>query len=55
VRNELGDGVGSDDGVGINADVDFLRDAFEGVVEGGGLAFIVLVSTCSRPAAISCA
>src|SRR5208282_2271193 len=42
VGNELGDGVGSDDGVGVDADVDLLRDAIEGVVEGGGLAFIVL-------------
>ena len=40
VGNELGDGVGSDDGIGIDADVDLLGDALEGVVEGCGLAFI---------------
>jgi len=42
VGNELGDGIGRDYGIGIDANVDLLRDALEGVVEGGGLALIVL-------------
>ena len=42
VGNELGDGVGGDHGVGVDADVDLLVDAIERVVERGGLAFIAL-------------
>ena len=42
VGNELGDGVGGDDGIGIDADVDLFVHAIEGVVERGGLACIVL-------------
>ena len=42
VGNELGDGVGSDDGIGIDADIDLFSDAIEGVVECGGLASIAL-------------
>ena len=38
--NELGDGVGGDDGVGVDADVDIFVEAIKGVVEGGGLAAI---------------
>ena len=38
MRNELGDRVGGDDGVGVDADVDLFVDAIESVVEGGGLA-----------------
>ena len=39
---ELGDGVGGDHGVGVDADVDLFVDAIERVVERGGLAFIAL-------------
>ena len=42
VRNELGDGVGGDDGVGIDADIDLFGQAIEGVVERGGFASIGL-------------
>ena len=42
VGNELGDGVGGDDGVGVDADVDLFVDAVEGVVERGGLASVGL-------------
>ncbi len=42
VRNELGDGVGGDDGVGVDADVDLFVHAIERVVERGGLAFVAL-------------
>jgi len=51
--NELGDGVGSDDGIGIDADVDLLGDALEGVVEAAALPSLGLVSTWRRPAEIS--
>ena len=40
--NQLGDGVGGDHGVGVDADEDLLVHALERVVERGGLAFIAL-------------
>ena len=42
VRNELGDGVGGDDGIGVDADVDLFVHAIERVVERGGLASVAL-------------
>ena len=42
VGNELGDGVGGDHGVGVDADVDLFVHAVEGVVERGGLASVGL-------------
>ena len=42
VGDELGDGVGGDDGVGVDADVDLFVHAVEGEVEGGGLASVGL-------------
>ena len=42
VRNELADGVGGDDGVGVDADVKLLRQAVEGEVQRGGLASVGL-------------
>ena len=55
VRNELGDGVGGDDRIGVDAYVNVLRQPVEGEVERGGLAPVGLESTCTRPAAISAA
>ena len=42
VRNQLGDGVGGDDCVGVDADVDFFREAVECVVKRGSLASVGL-------------
>ncbi len=42
VGDELGDGVGGDDGVGVDADVDLFGEAVEGEVERGGLAAVGL-------------
>ena len=42
VRDEAGDGVFGDDAVGVDADVDLFVHAFEGVVEGVGLAAVGL-------------
>ena len=42
VGNELGDGVGGDHGIGVDADEDLLVHAIEGVVERRGLALIGL-------------
>ena len=42
VRNQLRDRIDGNDGVGIDADVELFVDAFEGVVEGIGLAAIGL-------------
>ena len=39
---ELGDCVGCDHSVGVDADVDFFVQAIERVVERGGLAFVAL-------------
>ena len=40
VRNELGDGVGGDHRIRIDAHVNFLRQAIEGEVQCGGLASV---------------
>jgi hypothetical protein len=42
VGNQLADGVGGDDGVGVDADVDLFGEPVEGVVERGGLAAVGL-------------
>ena len=42
VRNELGDGVCGDDGIGVDADIDLFVHAIESVVERGGFASIGL-------------
>ena len=42
VGNELGDGVGGDHGVGVDADIDLFVHAVERVVERGGLASVGL-------------
>ena len=49
VRNQLGDGVGGDHGVGVDADVDFFVHALQSVVERGGLAFIALGENLHAP------
>ena len=42
VGNELADGVGGDDGVGVDADIKLFGEAVEGEVERGGLASVGL-------------
>ncbi len=42
VRNELGDGVSGDHGVGVNANVNIFRHAIEREVERGGFASVGL-------------
>jgi len=45
VGNELGDGVGGDDGVGVDTDVDLFIEAVERVVEAAALPPLGLVRT----------
>ena len=42
VRDQLGNGVGCDHGVGVDADKDLFVDAIESVVERRGLALVAL-------------
>ena len=42
VLNEFGDGVGGDDRVGIDTNIDLLMNSFEGKVESRGLAAVGL-------------
>ena len=42
VRHQVGDGVGADQGIGIDADEDLLGHELEGVIEGAGLAAVFL-------------
>ncbi len=42
VRNELADGVGGNDGIGVDAHVDLFFEPFQRIVEGRGLAAVGL-------------